>query len=316
MDASWVQGTAAVVAVGSAALLGGMASRAFGAWRRRIRHRTAVVEGSSSLQAGPGSAPGDAGMDAQIVAYAVALSQRARSPLFRFLSPASLRSRPLSERRLAAAGLGGALSPAGFWEARVRLMFGAAVLGGAAGLAATAELAALLAAVGAVAGWRALPWAVGRRSRQRAEAMECDLSEMLDVVALGMRSGMSFDRSLDLYTGYFRTQLADAFRSAQRQWACGLASRPEALREVADSYASPLLARVIENIVRSLRFGATMADNLEDAAREARSGYKARRQEAVAKAPVKMMVPTGVLILPAMLMLVLGPVLLELAGGF
>ena len=35
-----------------------------------------------------------------------------------------------------------------------------------------------------------------------------------------------------------------------------------------------------------------------------------------AKAPVKMMVPTGVLILPAMLMLVLGPVLLELAGGF
>ena len=142
--------------------------------------------------------------------------------------------------------------------------------------------------------------------------MECDLSEMLDVVALGMRSGMSFDRSLDLYTGYFRTQLADAFRSAQRQWACGLASRPEALREVADSYA----ARVIENIVRSLRFGATMADNLEDAAREARSGYKARRQEAVAKAPVKMMVPTGVLILPAMLMLVLGPVLLELAGGF
>ena len=87
--------------------------------------------------------------------------------------------------------------------------------------------------------------------------MECDLSEMLDVVALGMRSGMSFDRSLDLYTGYFRTQLADAFRSAQRQWACGLASRPEALREVADSYASPLLARAIENIVRSLRFGAT-----------------------------------------------------------
>lgn len=73
-----------------------------------------------------------------------------------------------------------------------------------------------------------MPWAVKRRSCRRAEAMECDLSEMLDVVALGMRSGMSFDRSLDLYTGYFRTQLADAFRSAQRQWPAGLASRPEA----------------------------------------------------------------------------------------
>ena len=44
--------------------------------------------------------------------------------------------------------------------------------------------------------------------------------------------------------------------------------------------------------------------------------YRARRQEQVAKAPVKMMVPTGTLILPAMLIMVLGPVLLEMAGGF
>lgn len=36
----------------------------------------------------------------------------------------------------------------------------------------------------------------------------------------------------------------------------------------------------------------------------------------MAKAPVKMMMPTGALILPAMLLLVLGPVLLELANGF
>lgn len=41
MDVSWAQGAAAVVAVGSAALLGGMASRIVGAWRRRIRHRAA-----------------------------------------------------------------------------------------------------------------------------------------------------------------------------------------------------------------------------------------------------------------------------------
>ena len=137
MDASWVQGAAAVVAVGSAALLGGMASRIVGAWRRRIRHRAAVVEGSSALQAGRAAAVGEEGVDARIVAYAVELSQRARSPLFRFLSSSSLRERPLPDRRLAAAGLGGALSPAGYGEARVRLMLGGAVLGGAVGLTAT-----------------------------------------------------------------------------------------------------------------------------------------------------------------------------------
>ena len=42
---------------------------------------------------------------------------------------------------------------------------------------------------------------------------------------------------------------------------------------------------------------------------------QAQVEERVAKAPVKMMIPTGTLILPAMLLLVLGPVLLELMEG-
>jgi len=57
-----------------------------------------------------------------------------------------------------------------------------------------------------------------------------------------------------------------------------------------------------------------LADNLDDAAAEARANYRTARQESVAKAPVKMMLPTSTLILPAMLILVLGPVLLELMG--
>ena len=217
---------------------------------------------------------------------------------------------------MARAGLEGQLGSAGFWETRVRLGLAGALGGGAVGLLVSGELGLIMALGGLALGWRALPRAIRQRERHRAEAMERDLSEMLDVVALGMRSGLSFDRSLQLYTEHFQTLLAASFRSAFRQWACGLASREEALRATAASYDSSLLGRVVENIVRSLRFGSTLADNLEDAAREARAAYRARKQEQVAKAPVKMMIPTGVLILPAMLMLVLGPVLLELAGGF
>lgn len=315
MDESWMQGATAAIAVGSSGILGALAWRAVGAWRRRVHHRAAVVEGASAA-VGSAAQGSEGSVPEKIVAYAAELSQRARSPLFRFVAPAPLRERVLPEGSLVSAGLGGCLTAEGVWEARVRMACCGGVLGAVMGLVLTTELGMVLGVAGVVTGWRALPWAVGRRRRRRAEVMERDLSEMLDVVALGMRSGMSFDRSLGLYTEYFRTSLADAFRSAQRQWACGLASRPEALREVAATYDSPLLSRVVENVVRSLRFGSTMADNLEDAAREARSGYKARREEAVAKAPVKMMIPTGVLILPAMLMLVLGPVLLELAGGF
>ncbi len=311
-----VADVAAVLALAFAAGLGALVWGMYIAWRRRLHHRAVVAENVATSTEGRFGKNEDKRLDERIVGYARDLTQRVQSPLFRPITPRALRQRPCPENRLRAAGLRGAVSSEGYWEARLRLACAGGGLGFALGLALTLELGLVLSGVGLVAGWRALPWAIDRRSRERASAMECDLAEMLDVVALGMRSGMSFDGSLDLYTGHFRTHLADEFCSAHRQWACGLATRTEALRTVADSYASPLLGRVIENIVRSLRFGSTMAGNLEDAAREARLGYKARREEAVAKAPVKMMVPTGVLILPAMLMLVLGPVLLELAGGF
>ncbi len=142
------------------------------------------------------------------------------------------------------------------------------------------------------------------------------MSEMLEVVALGLRSGLSFDRSFELYGIHFDTALANACEAAQRSWSVGLVTRDEALRALAGSYASPRLSRVVENIVRSLRFGSSMAESLEAAASEARVEHRAHLEETVAKAPVKMMVPTGALILPAMLLLVLGPVLLELADGF
>ena len=151
--------------------------------------------------------------------------------------------------------------------------------------------------------------------RERADGLESDLSEMLEVVALGLRSGLSFDRGFALYGSHFDSDLARACVGAQHAWSLGLTNREDALRDLAASYDSPLFARVVENMVRSLRFGSSLAEGLESAAAEARAVHRAQVEERVAKAPVKMMVPTGTLILPAMLLLVLGPVLLELMEG-
>lgn len=312
----------AVAAVGLAAVAGWCAWQVYGRWRSRARARRAVREMGHQDHAGFWGLSGAAEMlegddaVARLIAFAVALDHRARGVSFRWLAPSSIRCRPVDERRWMAAGLAGRVSAPVVWEARIRLAMGFGLCGGLLGFCFSTELGLAMAGAAAVVGWRALPWAVEQRARSRAEEMERHLSEMLDVMALGLRSGLSFDRSLELYLEHFESLLASSFARAQQQWTRGLASRSQALRHVAASYRSPLLERVVENIIRSLRFGSTLADNLEDAAREARRGYQARKQEQVAKAPVKMMVPTGVLILPAMLLLVLGPVLLELAGGF
>ena len=91
--------------------------------------------------------------------------------------------------------------------------------------------------------------------------------------------------------------------------------RDRALRGLSDSYDSPMLSRIVEGMVRSLRFGTSLAETLESAAAEARSVHKAEVEERVAKAPVKMLIPVGALILPAMLIFVLGPIMIDLMEG-
>lgn len=214
------------------------------------------------------------------------------------------------------AGLAGLVTGIGFGEARVRLALGGVALGGVLGAVFSNELCVLLGVCGGIAGWWAPRWAVRSLQRQRTAQIERHLSEMLEVVALGLRSGLSFDRSFELYGMHFDSSLSRACVSAQRRWSLGLSTREEALHSLANSYGSEQFVRVVDNMVRSLRFGSSLAQSLESSAVQARADHKARMEEVVAKAPVKMMLPTGALILPAMLLLVLGPVLLELGEGF
>ena len=263
------------------------------------------------------SIPGEekiTGLKERALAFAIDLSHRMSLGSARCILPQSGKPPPRFERMITLAGLRDELSYAAYRESRVRSAVLGCLTGAFVGCLFSLELTLVLACAGAVVGWRLLPSSLKERAAFRAHDLEKHLPEMLDVLAMGMRSGLSFDGSLSLYECYFDTLLARAFRTAQQQWTCGLVRRDEALRAIAATYDSFLFRRVIDNILRSLRFGTSLTESLEAVAREARADYKARRQEQVAKAPIKMMVPTGALMLPAMLILVLGPVLLELAG--
>ena len=213
------------------------------------------------------------------------------------------------------AGLSDGISREGFCEARLKLAIFASLVSGISGFVVSLELAMLFVLLGAVYGL-SIPgrWIV-QLSKQRSISLEHHLPEMLDVIAICMQSGLSFDRSLEIYSKSFDSQLSRELSLAQRMWSSGLKDRDEALRDISKTYDSVIFARTIETVIRSLRLGSSMVESLNAASKEARVVYRAKREEEVAKAPVKMMIPTGTLILPAMLLLVMGPVLLELAGG-
>ena len=153
----------------------------------------------------------------------------------------------------------------------------------------------------------------GAKQRQKLD-IERHIPEMIDALCLGMRAGMSFERAFRAYCFRFDDELAQSCRKACLAWESGLVSRDDALRAMARDSGVGTLQRLVDNCTRCLRFGSPMNRMLESLAAEARASYRAKMEEKVAKAPVKMLVPTAALILPAMLILVMAPVLLEFIG--
>lgn len=284
-----------------------------GSWRAAARRRAArarALDEALPLE-------GAGGLERGVIRLAMRLGHPGRGapPRAPARTPRRGRKESSSADLVKRAGLEGRVDEDGLRAARLRLAGMGAAAGAVVGAVISLEMGLLLAAVSAAAGLYAPTWALRRLERERALELERSLPEMLEVVALGLRSGLSFDRSFQLYSMHFPSSFARSCASAQKSWSLGLRTRDEALRELAQSYRSDQLERTAERIVRSLRFGSALAPDLEAAAAEARARRRSQVEERVAKAPVKMMVPTGALILPAMLILILGPILLELMQG-
>lgn len=284
-----------------------------GSWRAAARRRAArarALDEALPLE-------GAGGLERGVIRLAMRLGHPGRGapPRAPARTPRRGRKESSSADLVKRAGLEGRVDEDGLRAARLRLAGMGAAAGAVVGAVISLEMGLLLAAVAAAAGLYAPTWALRRLERERALELERSLPEMLEVVALGLRSGLSFDRSFQLYSMHFPSSFARSCASAQKSWSLGLRTRDEALRELAQSYRSDQLERTAERIVRSLRFGSALAPDLEAAAAEARARRRSQVEERVAKAPVKMMVPTGALILPAMLILIMGPILLELMQG-
>ena len=217
---------------------------------------------------------------------------------------------------LAKAGLADTVSNEAVRVLRVRIVCVSLFVGALTGSLFSVELAGILGIGGCIFGFCVIPRALRAQADARNADMERHLSEMVEVLVLGLRSGLTFDRSFELYGSHFDNGFARSCARAHRSWSIGIVTREDALRELASSYECEQLSRIVDSIVRSLRFGSALTELLEEAAAQSRANYRTALEERVAKAPVKMMLPTGTLILPAMLLLVLGPILLELAGGF
>ena len=176
-----------------------------------------------------------------------------------------------------------------------------------AGLPGAVELDAIRAALQKAAFVERFS-AAANGSRKRSECL-AELPVMLDVVTLGLSAGLSFDSSLGLYCARYHNELAQALLGAMLSWQIGVCTREEALRGLEEELGIAAMGRFAHVVGESLTFGTPLAEALEHQAQAIRDEQRAQVEEEIEKVPVKMLVPLGTLIVPAMLLAILGPLL-------
>ncbi|HYU57982.1 MAG TPA: type II secretion system F family protein [Actinomycetota bacterium] len=218
--------------------------------------------------------------------------------------------RHLVAQRLALAG-----RPAGtreHAEARVRAALAAAACGVLLSLAAPEGLAALPILV--VAGLRWPDVRLARAARARQDAIARAAPDLLDLVACCVAAGLSPPAGLDRAGARLGGPLGEEVRAALHLVAVGRPWRG-ALAETLGRTGVPSLRRLVSAFERTDRLGATLAPVLVSLAREARAERRAAAEERARAAPVKLLFPLVLLILPAFLLLTITPVVLATLRG-
>ena len=145
-------------------------------------------------------------------------------------------------------------------------------------------------------------------ARRRAACLG-ELPVLLDVVTLGLSAGLSFDASLELYCARYHNELSAAFSEAMLGWRIGARGREEALWDLAEELGVTALRRFASVVGESLAFGTPLAEALERQAQAIRDEQRSQVEEERERVPVKMLVPLGTLIVPAMFLAILGPLM-------
>jgi Flp pilus assembly protein TadB len=183
------------------------------------------------------------------------------------------------------------------------LFFSLAMDGYAATLLDQGRVVLILALVFEIAGavwlWRIV----------RSTFAPADLAAFLDAMIVGLEAGLTFERALSALVE--RASIATRDADARRLLADLALGRP--LRDALAAFArDPDEARIVALVIASMRFGSPLARLLVVQADAIRTTERHRAEARARRLPVLMLFPLTFCILPALLLIFLGPPLLTL----
>jgi pilus assembly protein TadC len=149
-----------------------------------------------------------------------------------------------------------------------------------------------------------------REIGKRKMAIHRSIPDWLDTIATTVEAGTALNQALGLSLEAIRGPLADELREVLADVRIGR-SRSEALTAMAARVRQSDLTATVMAIVQTEKLGGNIAGVLDELAEEARNKRLMRAEEIAAQMPVKMVIPMALFILPALFVVIFGPVIAD-----
>ncbi|MGB9866552.1 MAG: type II secretion system F family protein [Bacillota bacterium] len=215
------------------------------------------------------------------------------------------------KQRLAHAGMSGQYTPEEFFAAKIA--FGAVMFGvfSLLGMVGSGARAVVIGALFAMLGFVAPDVWLNEKARRRKAQIEKELLNFTDMLAVACEAGLSLQQAVERVASYQSSLLASEFGRAFRETGLGR-PRKEALKEVSERNGVQELSELVTALVQAEEHGTPVAKVLRSFAAEMRNKRRNRAQEVVQKATVKMLFPVIFLIFVPMLVIMMGPALMNM----
>jgi tight adherence protein C len=150
---------------------------------------------------------------------------------------------------------------------------------------------------------------LSRAASRRTERIDSDLPHFVDQLAIAIEAGMTFDAALNYIVEASEGPLVEEMKRVLTELRVGQ-SRASALRSFAVRVGSDESTAFANAVISSDQLGSPLAGILRSQAADLRHRRQMHAEERAQKAPVKMLFPMVLFILPVMFVVILAPAFL------
>lgn len=155
---------------------------------------------------------------------------------------------------------------------------------------------------------------LNRLAATRQQAILSALPRAADVLVVAVEAGLAFGKAIDLYCERFRGPLADELILVQQAVSVGQRQQ-DTINEMVDRLDIEDLRLLMNSVLQAQRFGVPIAEVLRSLSRDLKLRREQRIRADSLKAPVRMIFPIVLFLMPAVFIIILGPIVLQFAGA-